>query len=255
MSASPDLTEGAELLQIAEAVVLAAAPLAESGKRIEQDLERDVKVAADHAIHDAISSALLGTGIPIQSEENPESWRSAVPGLRWILDPLDGSVNLSRGIPLYCISLALWYNEDPVLGVIHDLCRTETFTGLMGVGASLDGYRISSSSISNPQSAVLCTGFPVGTNFSETALTEFVRRIQEFKKVRLFGSAALSLAWVSCGRADVYIEEGIALWDIAAGLALVRASGGIAHLRPYGESGRLTVIAGSPELCEGLCEV
>jgi len=246
------LNEGTELLELAEAAILASAHLADLGRRVERELERDVKVAADRAIHDAVSSSLLSTEIPVQSEEDPEAWTSNEKGLRWILDPLDGSVNLSRGIPLYCISLALWFNDEPVLGVIHDLCRTETFTGQVGVGAKLDGYQISCSSVSGSQNAILCTGFPVGTSFDEPPLTRFVGRVRSFKKVRLLGSAALSLAWVSCGRADAYLEEGIAIWDVAAGLALVQASGGSIRISPYSDSGRLTVLAGSAEICDQL---
>ena len=74
--------------------------------------------------------------------------------------------------------------------------------------------------------AILCTGFPIKTNFSEKEITRFVNQIQAYKKVRLLGSAALSLAYVACGRADAYIEENIMLWDVSAGCAIVKAVGG-----------------------------
>ena len=74
--------------------------------------------------------------------------------------------------------------------------------------------------------AILCTGFPINTDFSEEGITKFVKQIQVYKKIRLLGSAALSLAYVACGRVDAYMEDNIMLWDVGAGCAIVKAAGG-----------------------------
>jgi len=83
--------------------------------------------------------------------------------------------------------------------------------------------------------AVLCTGFPVSTDFSQKSLLGFIEDIREYKKIRLLGSAALSLAYVACGRADVYMENDIKIWDVAAGISLVKAAGGMFKYAPTGK--------------------
>ena len=135
-------------------------------------------------------------------------------------------MNYSRGIPLAVISVALWHGDDPVLGVVIDPARRDTYSGLVGDGTRLNGVPVRTSNIDTVKNAVICTGFPVSTDFSTDALIRFVQRVQGFKKVRMLGSAALSLAYVACGRTDVYSEDEIKLWDVAAGLALVQAAGG-----------------------------
>ena len=91
--------------------------------------------------------------------------------------------------------------------------------------------------------AVLCTGFPVGTDFSEQALGSFIKNIQSYKKIRLLGSAAISLAYVASGRVEVYHEKDIAIWDVAAGIAIVNAAGGIVQFSQTKKENRLDVKA------------
>jgi fructose-1,6-bisphosphatase/inositol monophosphatase family enzyme len=147
-------------------------------------------------------------------------------GLIWIVDPLDGSLNFMRGIPICCVSIGLWQKDLPILGVIYDFQRRELFTGLAGERAFLNGKPIRVSKIKKRADAVLCTGFPVKADFTKRNIVDTVEDIMAFKKVRLLGSAALSLAYVACARADFYREEDIRLWDVAAGLAIVNAAGG-----------------------------
>ncbi len=122
------------------------------------------------------------------------------------------------------------------------------FTGLVTEGAWLNGMPIKVSDCIEENKAVLCTGFPISTDFSESGLLNFVKSIQVYKKVRLLGSAALSLAYVACGRADVYHEQDIAIWDVAAGVAIVKAAGGVAHFRPSRIANRLIVSAANENL-------
>jgi myo-inositol-1(or 4)-monophosphatase len=129
-----------------------------------------------------------------------------------------------------CTSIGLWSGNEPILGVVYDFNRGETFSGIANINASIDGKDIEVSETSNIQDAILCTGFPVNTDFSNRSLSDFVKHISDYKKVRLMGSAALSLAYVACGRVDSYIEEDIMLWDVAAGLALILGAGGRINL-------------------------
>jgi myo-inositol-1(or 4)-monophosphatase len=113
-----------------------------------------------------------------------------------------------------------------VLGVVYDFTREELFSGVVGDGAFLNEAPIRVSKTTAPGEAIAFTGFPSAASFETDSLTSFVEMLQRFKKVRLLGSAALSLAYVACGRGDVYIEQRIRIWDIAAGVALVNAAGG-----------------------------
>ena len=198
-------------------------------QNVEQDLARDVKIRADRELDAVIVSQLLTeTPYPVLSEESGYLGRRKDSSkYRWIVDPLDGSLNFSRGIPINCISIALWEGMEPKLGVVYDFNRGELFSGVVGEGAWLNGKAIRVSEIREKSSAVLCTGFPVATDFSKTAILDFVEQIRVYKKIRLFGSAALSLAYVACGRADAYIENDIKIWDVAAGIAIVKGSGGV----------------------------
>jgi myo-inositol-1(or 4)-monophosphatase len=124
-----------------------------------------------------------------------------------------------------------------VLGAVFDFHRDEMFSGVVGEGAWCNEEQIFVSDTRIASRAVLTTGFPSFRDFDDDSLLGFVRHVQRFKKVRLLGSAALSLAYVACGRADAYAEDDIMLWDVAAGLALVSAAGGAIELKP---SARLT---------------
>lgn len=198
-------------------------------KKVIFELRRDIKIKADHEIEEFIIKYLSAqSSYPILSEERGLSNSDNMDtSYKWIVDPLDGSLNFSREIPMYCISIGLWKGMEPILGVVYDFNRIEIFTGIVGSGAWLNGKLVRISRVTKKSKAVLCTGFPVDTDFSNDSLIEFIENIQNFKKVRLLGSAALSLAYVSCGRADYYCEDNIKIWDVAAGLALVKAAGGV----------------------------
>lgn len=199
---------------------------------------RDIKLAADYLSERILVKELGNSSIPILSEEagvlskGPEGGE----GLRWILDPLDGSFNHHRRIPFCCVSVALWAIDEPLVGVVYDFNRGELFHGVVGRGAWLNGVRVRPSSVSRVAESTLMTGFPVEGDFRRSGLTQVVDDASRYKKIRMMGTAALSLAYVACGRAEVYREEGIKLWDVAAGLALVAAAGGSFVHRPYGNN-------------------
>ncbi len=186
---------------------------------------RDIKLGADREAEDIILAALAPSGRPVLAEESGEHGRlDATPF--WVVDPLDGSLNFSRGLPLCCVSIGLCQGGEPVLGVVYDFERDEMFTGIVDEGAWHDDRLTSVSTVGSAREAVLATGFPVNRDFGGEALADFVRAIAAFKRIRLLGSAALSLAYLASGRVDAYAEDDIMFWDVAAGIALVRAAGG-----------------------------
>ncbi len=230
------LKEIKDLLEIAVDTAKGASVLLKSDpscyRQTKKKLRHDVKIEADFASENYIVNRLSKqTKYPILSEESKQLWKKENnTGHYWIVDPLDGSINYLRGIPICCISIALWNNLEPILGVVYDFNRDELFSGIVDVGAWLNGVPVTVSGINIKSNAVLCTGFPVSTDFSEEKLLEFVGNIRNFMKIRLLGSAALSLSYVACGRADYYYERGIKLWDVAAGVCLVKAAGGFVNL-------------------------
>ncbi|MGL1887871.1 MAG: inositol monophosphatase [Reichenbachiella sp.] len=152
----------------------------------------------------------------------------------WIIDPIDGTMNYSRNCPLACVSIALWVDDGPILGVVYDFFRQELFSGLIGSGAWLNGVGLKPSKVDEKSQAILATGFPTYLEINDTSLTEFLDQVKSYKKIRMFGSAALSLCYVACGRVDAYKENRIKLWDVAAGLAINAAVNVKYRMREHG---------------------
>ena len=195
-------------------------------KRLEENLGKEVKLIADRELNSVMLQKLKKlSSFNILSEENDEKVLNQN-DYNWILDPLDGSFNYLRDIPIYCISLGLWKGLEPVLGVIYDLTQNDIYYGIIGENAYKNKKIISVSRVNLSSDAVLCTGFPVNFSYSKDNVINFVNNVRNYKKIRLFGSAAMSLSFVACGRVDAYIEENIMIWDVAAGIAIVKAAGG-----------------------------
>ena len=215
-------------LKLAETAAQAAAEILRSSfstdAGIESAVDKDIKTRADQEAERVVREILTPTGIPILGEEFGGD--VAFTDRMWIVDPLDGTMNFTRGYPMHCVSIALWEQGKPVLGVIHELETDHVLSGVVGEGVTYEGMPVQVSAVSDPGQAILSTGFPSGRDYGDTALQQFVAQVQQFKKIRMIGCAALSLAYVARGVFDVHFEEGTYLWDVAAGLALVQAAGG-----------------------------
>jgi myo-inositol-1(or 4)-monophosphatase len=227
---------------------------------------KDIKLQADRDSEQLIIDALRAARpYPVLGEESGETGGEAgadSDGPFWVIDPLDGTLNYSRGVPICCISIALVENDragggqggDRVLaGAIYDFNRDELFSAAEGAGATLNGRPIRVAATTDPSQASLSTGFPAAADYSTGALMPLVQSVQAFKKVRMIGSAATSLAWVACGRFDAYIEDGVHLWDIAAGMLLVAEAGGDLQISdsPRGKWARRLRCAGNRRIWSG----
>ncbi|MFC2132742.1 inositol monophosphatase family protein [Bacteroidota bacterium] len=189
------------------------------------NLKKDIKTEADRAAHEFIIDKLYKTGIPIISEEgNAASFY--LNDHQWIIDPIDGTINFTRGFGMSAVSIALWVDGIPILGVIHHLFTNEVFSSFQNQGAFKNDKKITVNTLRQKNRAILATGFPSGRNYSKKSLDNFILNVQEYKKIRMLGSAALMLAYVACGYFDVYHEEDIYIWDVAAGLAIILEAGG-----------------------------
>ena len=254
-------------LDVTTALAVAAEAATEAG-RLLLELRRkpveilaepghDIKLKADQLAEERILGRLQQRlPLPVLTEESGEHGAVTENSRMWIVDPLDGTFNYSRGMPMCCTSIGLWDQGRPVLGVVHNFFLGQTFTGIVGQGAWLNGRPVAVSGVREAGKAALATGFPHQQDYSEALLREFIGQVQDFKKIRMLGSAALMGAYVACGWLDAYVEKDVWLWDIAAAVAICRAAGGAVRVRPgaAGPWAREVACAASPELLETLEE-
>ena len=185
----------------------------------------EIDRAAEAAVLEVIRTHCPADGI--FAEESGSS--GAADGRRWLVDPLDGTVNFIHGIPHFGVSVALWDEDGPQAGVVVDVMRDEVFSAERGGGAFLGETRLRVSETDDLAAAVVVTGFPYArspnpadhTGAIGTLLTAGVAGI------RRMGAASLDFAWVAAGRFDGYWEFGLAPWDVAAGVLLVQEAGGV----------------------------
>jgi myo-inositol-1(or 4)-monophosphatase len=153
---------------------------------------------------------------------------AAATGRRWIIDPIDGTTNFVHGHPFTCVSIGFADEAGPAAGVIHAPLLGEVFHAVRGGGAYLNDLPISVSATEQARAGLFATGFPfkAGKGEPDTYFRLVADVLGGSHGVRRAGSAALDLAYVACGRVDGYFEIGLAPWDVAAGILLVREAGG-----------------------------
>ena len=191
-----------------------------------KDIKLQADVSAETVIKDIIKSE---STLPILAEESGLS-SERISSTFWVVDPLDGTANYSRNIPICCVSIGLISNLKPVLGVIYDFHNDDLYEGSINTNALLNNNEISVSKVENFHDGVLLTGLPNNTDYSDSALLKMVKDFQNWRKVRMIGSAAMASAYIASGKADLYTEKKTYLWDIAAGAAIVNAAGGEASI-------------------------
>ena len=147
---------------------------------------------------------------------------------KWIIDPIDGTSNFLHGIPHFAISIGLEHDKEIICGIIYDPIKDEIFTAEKGNGAYLNNRRMRVSSRSKLKDCIICTGgHKRDSKDRELALEEYKKFSSKvFIPIRKFGSASLDMAYVAAGRCDGYWQRDLSYWDIAAGIILVKESGG-----------------------------
>jgi myo-inositol-1(or 4)-monophosphatase len=195
--------------------------------RVDHLAQRDVKLAMDKKAEEVILRVVREKfpGHAILSEECGAVGRKESDYL-WVVDPLDGTVNYSRRIPLWGTSVALLHQGKEVVGVIFDPIHDELYHAEDGQGAFLNGKRIRVSEKSPLSAAMIAFGFSSDEERLRRGLAAAAGLPLAASKVRGLGSAVLHLAYVACGRMDGFVELGIHQWDIAAGILLIREAGG-----------------------------
>ena len=147
---------------------------------------------------------------------------------RWIIDPLDGTVNFAHGFPMFCVSIAAELNRELVYGAVYDPLRDELFEAVQGQGATLNSRPLRVSATASLERALLATGFPydIRQRLPET-LARMGRVLNAAQGLRRAGAAALDMAYVAAGRLDGFFEEKLKPWDTAAGILLIAEAGGV----------------------------
>ncbi|MFK7847155.1 MAG: inositol monophosphatase family protein [Rhodothermales bacterium] len=150
-----------------------------------------------------------------------------VKGLRWIIDPIDGTTNFTHGMPPYAVSIGLEDNGELVAGVVLEVGKWELFTAVKGGGLYVDGVRAGVSSATALSDSLVVTGFPYKHfDHLEAYLSLLGDMLQSARGVRRTGSASVDLAYVAAGRFDGFFETGLMPWDLAAGVLLINEAGG-----------------------------
>lgn len=211
------------------------------------DVKLDVDRQTEELIISMIQRKFPNTGII--SEEIGRDLEK--PDFNWVIDPLDGSVNFSRGIPHFCTSIAYREGGLYLVGAVYDPMRDETFSALRSEGAFINGKPMKHRSISVLEEAVVSGGF-----FKNESLREGGRIFEiiahRVKKIRFFGSAALDLCYLACGRVNGYIQHAVNEWDIAAA-SLITEEQDI-PIEIIEHKGRLNVFAADSHIYDALRE-
>lgn len=186
------------------------------------DLVSEADVSAERAIRSVLAArrpddAILG-------EEGGATGTGNGP-LRWVVDPLDGTINYLFGIPAFSVSVACEDGDGAVAGVILDPVRGERFTATRSGSPMLGGRQISASERDELATALIATGFAYDAQVRARQAQVAARVLPRVRDIRRFGSAALDLAWAACGRYDGYWERGVQPWDVAAGRLIAERAG------------------------------
>ncbi len=189
--------------------------------------EHDLVTAADRASEKLIVERLRSSfpSHSIVAEEGGGHEGSSE--FRWYVDPLDGTTNFAHNFPVYNVTLALERDGELIAGVIADPTRNETFTAELGSGAFLNDKRIHVSKVNRIEDALIATGFPSRRRHQNINVHFFYQLSMLSHGVRRPGAAALDLAYIACGRLDMFWEFNLHPWDIAAGVLLIREAGGV----------------------------
>ena len=205
--------------------------------------KRDTKLQADVSSENLIKEIISNnSNYQILAEESGKS-SDNLGQTFWVIDPLDGTANYNRDIPICCVSIGMVTNLKPVFGVIYDFNNDELYIGdCINKTATLNKKTIHVSDICDKDEGIVVTGLPFNTDYSDNSLKKLISDMQIWKKTRMIGSAAMASCYIASGKAEMYKEKGIYLWDIIAGAAIVESAGGSAEISNVRENYQVDVI-------------
>jgi myo-inositol-1(or 4)-monophosphatase len=218
-------------------------------KSSDTDVVTQTDIDTEALIRDELRVATPGCGI-IGEEGGTHGTLARV---QWVIDPLDGTVNFLYGLPVFAVSIAAAIDGEFVAGAVVDVLRGDRFAASLGRGARLNGSAITVSGCASMPTALIATGFSYTPTLRALQGAIVQRLLPAARDIRCFGSAALQLCWVACGRFDGYFERDIKLWDWAAGALIASEAGATVEL-PCPENVGL-VLASTPAIFPALREI
>jgi myo-inositol-1(or 4)-monophosphatase len=255
---SPDAEE---LRALAERVARTAGGLLRDGMgraRLEvgtKTTRTDKVTEMDRASEVLIEAELLGARPDdgILGEEGAN--RTGTSGVRWVVDPLDGTTNYLYGFPGFNVAIAAEIHGETVAGAVYDVVRDELFSAHRGGGATRDGTRIAPSTTTDLGHALVGTGFSYDPDRRRRQAQVLVAVLPTIRDIRRQGAAALDLCSVACGRLDAYYERGLAAWDLAAGGLVAAEAGAVVTDLDGGPARPDAVLAATPGVAAPLLEI
>ena len=239
MNTKPSLKKAlAAAVKAARAVGVLMRRNLRNSKSVNSQTQHDIKLELDVRSQKLIERTLNRAfpSVPLLGEEGSAGDTEA--DYRWVVDPIDGTVNFSYGIPHACVSIAMQERASgvrgrvsgeeyqTVVGVVYDPFTDELWTAVEGQPARLNGMEIHVSRRSELSETIVGTGFSKSKEDLEESLPYFNHMVGRVRKMRIMGAAALSAVYVATGRFDAYVERNLSLWDIAAGGFIVECAGG-----------------------------
>jgi myo-inositol-1(or 4)-monophosphatase len=230
-------------------------------KKINESLQHDIKLELDVRCQKLIEKRLRSAfpQMAILGEEGIVGDHHALD--RWVVDPIDGTVNFTYGIPHACVSIALQErrtlrkepphpdaNFETLVGVVYDPFTDEMFTAIKGKPALLNGKPISASKRTRLEESIVSVGFAKTAESLEKMLPQFTHLVHRVRKIRIMGAAALAMVYVAAGRFDAYVEGNVRLWDIAAGGLILECAGGDFWHEPVRGDHTFRIIANNGKL-------
>jgi myo-inositol-1(or 4)-monophosphatase len=251
----PDLDD---LRALAERLAVeAAAVLTEGLTDARQVLATKSSITDLVTAYDRRSEALIVEGIlaarpddAILGEEGADVEGSS--GVRWVIDPLDGTTNYLYGYPVFAVSIGVEVDGEPSVGVVHDVARGECFSAVLGCGATLDGRPIAATAADDLATALVGTGFSYDPERRRRQGAVVAELLPQVRDLRRAGAAALDLCAVAAGRLDAFYEKNLAPWDYTAGALIAREAGAVVD--GLGDDGPFPafVLASAPALFQPL---
>lgn len=223
-----------------------------ASKSTPTDLVSEADLASERAIAARLSQLRPQDGLLGEEGED----QAGASGMRWVVDPLDGTVNFLFGIPQWCVSVAVQdHSGASIAGAVFDPCRQEIWTAHAGGAPKLNGMPIEGSSAKDLATAMIATGLAYDADVRAAQGEVLARLIPKVRDIRRFGSAALDLAWTAAGRCDAYFERSMKLWDVAAGVLICERAGLTITELPAAGPLPWGLLACSPGLTRGLLEI
>jgi myo-inositol-1(or 4)-monophosphatase len=222
-----------------------------ASKSTPTDLVSEADLASEHLIRERLARVRPADGF-LGEEGGGQDGSS---GLRWIVDPLDGTVNFLFSIPQWCVSVAVADDRGSLVGAIFDPCRDELFSATRDGAPMLNGVPVEASKRGDLASAMVATGFAYDARVRAVQADVLAHLIPRVRDIRRLGSAALDLAWTAAGRYDAYFERTVKPWDIAAGTLICERAGLTVLELPERERLPPGVLAAVPALAQPLLEL